>query len=311
MCRPLTRNMTTTSHTDKTRFLPLALGRSKWHFRYPLFPPVIALPVKQISTTTTTTSSTSWTLPTTTTTTLPYVWSLTKTSKKRRVSKLWNYRQLMAPCSLIPKIITHLTAQLNWKLPISLLILDDFFFLPPQHILFGGTKFCKWWWFHPYVLKSFPTRKVGGSDDSSYPNLTTCKSAHMFFSKLSWLKLNHQEFADLLWVDPTRSWTWKQTDRGLAIALPEAGLARGWRPTDPLGRNDMFFFQMVFFNDARPLLSIAFVKFLEKLGGIWTWLPIKINTMFFFDIFYWHFYIVFFSSGENRQKTFEKHCFFF
>ena len=33
-----------------------------------------------------------------------------------------------------------------------------------------------------------------------------------------------------------------QTDRGLAIALPEAGLARGWRPTDPLGRNDMFFF---------------------------------------------------------------------
>lgn len=168
--------------------------------------------------------------------------------------------------------------------------LDESFFLPPQNIILsGGTKFCKWWWFHPYVLKSFPTRKVGGSDDSSYPNLTTCKSAHMFFSKLSWLKLNHQEFADLLWVDPTRSWTWKQTDRGLAIALPEAGLARGWRPTDPLGRNDMFFFQMVFFNDARPLLSIAFVKLLEKLGGIWTWLPIKINTMFFFDIFYWHF----------------------
>lgn len=186
----------------------------------------------------------------------------------------------------------HLTAQLNWKTPHDSLLIFwmNLFFLPPQNIILsGGTKFCKWWWFHPYVLKSFPTRKVGGSDDSSYPNLTTCKSAHMFFSKLSWLKLNHQEFADLLWVDPTRSWTWKQTDRGLAIALPEAGLARGWRPTDPLGRNDMFFFQMVFFNDARPLLSIAFVKLLEKLGGIWTWLPIKINTMFFFDIFYWHF----------------------
>ena len=90
--------------------------------------------------------------------------------------------------------------------------LDESFSLPPQHILFWGNNFCKLVVVKPhppYVFGIFPTRKVGGSDDSSYPNLTTCKSAHMFFSKLSWLKLNHQEFADLLWVDPTRSWTWK------------------------------------------------------------------------------------------------------
>ena len=161
MCRPPTRKMTTTSHTDKTRFLPLALGRSRWHFRYSLFPPVIALPVKQISTTTTTTSSTSWTLPTTTTTTLPYVWSLTKTSKKRRVSKLWNYRQLMAPCSLIPKIITHLTAQLNWKLPISLLILDDFFFYLRNTFFLGEPNFANDGGFIHMFWNHFQPEKLG------------------------------------------------------------------------------------------------------------------------------------------------------
>ena len=87
-------------------------------------------------------------------------------------------------------------------------------------------------------------------------------------------------------------------------------LADGGRPTR-WEETTCFFFQMVFFNDARPLLSIAFVKFLEKLGGIWTWLPIKINTMFFFVIFYWHFYIVFFLLVKTGKKTFEKHCFFF
>ena len=54
-----------------------------------------------------------------------------------------------------------------------------------------------------------------------------------------------------------------------------------------------------------------FVKFLEKLGGIWTWLPIYQNK---YHVFFWHFLLTFlyrlFLQVKQAKKTLEQHCSF-
>ena len=187
----------------------------------------------------------------------------------------------------------HPTAQLNWKTPHDSLLIFwmNLFFLPPQNIILsGGNNFCKSVVVkphHPYVFGLFRDRKVGGSDDSSYPNLTTASGAYVFLQ----IELVETQPPRICWAAMSRSHKELNLKTQITEVLQSPYLklgllADGGRPTP--WEETTCFFSDVFLKWRAPIVKHnMFVKFLEKLGGIWTWLPIKINTMFFGHL-YWH-----------------------